>query len=124
MDGRDLYCLRRDSAALDASAQDEPAVRLLPRFDVSLLGYRSRELSVAAEQAKRVHPGGGIVHQTLLVDGWIMGTWSSTVVRGRMQISVAPFEPLPEDVRAAVAREAGDIGHFLGRDVSVELVQP
>jgi hypothetical protein len=37
-------------------------VRLLPRFDIYLLGYQKRDLAVQPQYAKRINAGGGIVH--------------------------------------------------------------
>jgi hypothetical protein len=39
-------------------------VRLLPAFDTYLLGYRRRDLAVAAEFGRRVNAGGGMVRPT------------------------------------------------------------
>jgi hypothetical protein len=82
----------------------EPVVRLLPSFDTYLLGYRSRDLAVAPEHARRVRPGGGWLHPVLTVGGRVAGTWRLA----RHEAIVEPFEPLDpalwEDESADVAR--------------------
>ncbi len=69
----------------------EPHVRLLPRFDTYLLGYRDRDLLLPAAHSKRVNSGGGMVAATVLVDGEVAGLWRKQ--RGRTGgITVEWFE--------------------------------
>ena len=57
--------------------EDGPVGRvLLPAFDELLLGWRDRTPTVAAEHARAVHPGGGILRPVILEDGVAVGTWS------------------------------------------------
>ncbi len=106
-----------------AAAPDEPpapVVRLLPRYDVYLLGYRSRDFALAREYAGRVNAGGGIVHQTILVDGRLVGTWSSSRAKGALVVTLEPFEPLGPEVHAALADDVADLGRFLGLPARLE----
>src|SRR5207248_674839 len=57
------------------AAADPPPVRLVPSYDPYLLGYRSRALAVPDAYAKRIHPGGGLLHPALLAGGQAAGTW-------------------------------------------------
>ncbi|MFF5207434.1 winged helix DNA-binding domain-containing protein [Streptosporangium sp. NPDC000396] len=82
-------------------------VRLLPAFDEYLLGWRTRSGVLADAHARSVHPGGGILRPTVLVDGLIRGTWSLNGPR----LTVSPFE---EEIPAG--EEAEDVRRFLGRD--------
>jgi hypothetical protein len=54
-----------------------PPPRLLPAFDPYLLGWKDRAFAVPAEHARRVHPGGGMLRATAVVDGTVVGTWSA-----------------------------------------------
>lgn len=99
----------------------EPCIRLLGAYDPYLLGYRSRDLIVAAPHAKKVHPGGGYLRPVLLVDGRAAGTWQ--LKRGRrVRLKVQLFERLKTDVWAALESEAADLLAFLGmpQDVAIE----
>jgi uncharacterized protein YcaQ len=89
-------------------------VRLLPGFDNYLIGHASRDFAVPPEHAGRVWPGGGIIRPTLLVDGLVIGTWTTRRAKGRNQISIDAFAPLEADVRAALEDEVRDIGRFEG----------
>ncbi|MEU7984291.1 winged helix DNA-binding domain-containing protein [Streptosporangium canum] len=86
------------------------AVRLLPAFDEYLLGWRTRSGVLADAHARAVHPGGGILRPTVLVDGVIRGTWS---LNGPT-LTVSPFEA----ERLPVQAEAEDVSRFLGRPVT------
>ncbi|SFK22804.1 Winged helix DNA-binding domain-containing protein [Streptosporangium canum] len=86
------------------------AVRLLPAFDEYLLGWRTRSGVLADAHARAVHPGGGVLRPTVLVDGVIRGTWS---LNGPT-LTVSPFEA----ERLPVQAEAEDVFRFLGRPVT------
>jgi hypothetical protein len=90
------------------------AVRLLPAFDTYLMGYGSRAHAVDEAGAKRILPGGGVLRPTICVDGRFAGLWSNKRSGKRLTISLEPFEPLSEEVMAAIEREARDIGRFEG----------
>jgi hypothetical protein len=113
--GRPLMSLR--------AARPRPAradlVRLLPRFDTYLLGYRSREFAVPRRFAKEVHPGGGIIHPTMVRAGEVVGTWR--LDRGRRAVRVAshPFHLLTRQMWRALEREAADVGRFLGLEAAI-----
>ncbi|MGI5288793.1 winged helix DNA-binding domain-containing protein [Nonomuraea polychroma] len=83
-----------------------PVLRLLPAFDEYMMGWRSRDPILAAEHAKQVFPGGGVLRPVVLVDGAIRGVWG----RKGAQVSVRPFEKLPEDL---LDDEIADVGRFL-----------
>jgi hypothetical protein len=96
-----------------------PSVRLLPRFDTYLLGYSTRELAVKTQYARRILPGGGILHAALLVDGQALGRWSLKRRRDRLEVKVEPFEDLPPGVEPGLEAEAEDLGRFLNRKSSL-----
>ena len=110
--GQPAWLLKTRAGWLD-EAPPRPIVRLLPSFDTYLLGYRDRRLSVAPEYARHIHPGGGILHPTLLVDGRAHGVWRSGRKRDRLEVVVAPFEDMPVAVQAALDAVVADLGHFL-----------
>jgi hypothetical protein len=89
-------------------------VRLLPRFDIYLLGYRDRRRILAPELEAKIRPGGGILAANLLVDGRIAGTWSSKLRGKTLELSVQPFEELPARLLPVLEQEAERVGRFLG----------
>ena len=93
-------------------------VRVLGAFDPYLLGYSKRELGVSAEGLRRVHPGGGVISPTVLVDGVMVATWGRRRTAGGMRVTVEPLAGLSDGVRAGIDEEVGEIGRFLGEEVS------
>jgi Winged helix DNA-binding domain len=89
-------------------------VRLLPMFDAYVLAWRSRDLVLAERHRRRVIPGGGMIHQAVVTDGVIGGTWSATVRGERLQVSIQPFARPDPAIRRALAAEAEDLGRFRG----------
>jgi hypothetical protein len=99
-----------------------PVARLLPAFDSYLLGYRDREHAVAPEHAPAVHPGGGIIRPTVLVDGRVVGTWRIERSRAPARLAVQAFTGLDRATVSGVERETADVGRFTGRDLTLTMV--
>ncbi len=110
---RPAWMLKRHAAWLDEFPLHSPAVRLLPSFDTYLLGYRKRDLIVESQYARRIHPGGGILHPTLIVDGWAVGTWKSKRQKDHLDIIVEPFDTLTPEIHVKLEAEITDIARFL-----------
>jgi hypothetical protein len=104
--------LRRSGDLVDLIRRDDPPGRLppklLPAFDPYLLGWSDRSFAVAPADARRVHPGGGILRPTALANGRAVGTWTARAGR----VTIDPFGPLAPTVDAALAREAADVARF------------
>lgn len=105
-------------------APSAPIVRLLPRFDTYMLSYRSRDLMLAPQHARRVLPGGGILNATVLVDGRLLGVWKLLRDKRKATIVVEPFEPLASDVRDGIEEEAAGVSRFFGLPASVSYAGP
>lgn len=115
------WMLRAQAAWLDDPAPAGPVVRLLPAFDTLWLGYRSRAVMLAPEHARRIVPGGGVLHPALLVDGKAAGTWRIRRRRAGIDLLVDPFGNLADDVREGLALEAADVGRFLGAEATLQI---
>lgn len=97
------------------------AVRLLPRYDSYLLGYQDRGFMIDDAYARRVHPGGGLIKESMAVDGRLIGTWRLKKRKADAVIHVDLFEPLEQDSLAKLNSEAERLGQFLGQSVSINL---
>ena len=100
-----------DLAGRDPAPADIPA-RLLPAFDPYLLGWTDRTFAVAAEHARRVHPGGGVVRAVATSDGVAVGTWSTRRRSGRLSVSIDSWAPRETETRAELEAEAADVARF------------
>jgi len=94
-----------------------PCVRLLGAFDAYLLGYARRDLALSPTFARRIQAGGGWIHQALVVDGRVVGTWRLQRTAGGLAVTVEPFEAIPRNVQPRLEGEAQDVGRFFGLNV-------
>ena len=111
--GRPAWMLREHLAWLDEFPTQAPVVRLLPGFDTYLLGYRSRDLVVSPQYAKRINAGGGMITPTLAVDGRAMGAWKLKRQKSSVDVALKPFEELTAEIQPGLQAEVQDIGRFL-----------
>ena len=117
--GSPAWMLKTQVAWLDELPTHPPIVRLLPRFDIYLLGYQKRDLALSPQYAKRINAGGGIVHPTVLVDGRVLGTWKSKHLKNHLEVLVEPFEQLAPEIVEELEAEIEDIARFLGVITSI-----
>src|SRR3972149_1300519 len=90
-----------------------PVVRLLPNFDVFLLGHRDKGHLVDAAHYKRVYRKAGWISAAVLVDGRVAGVWTPERKGRRLVVRVEPFAPLSRAVREGIEAEGGGGGRFL-----------
>jgi hypothetical protein len=118
IDHQPAWMLETHRNWLDDLAGDETTIRLLPRYDTYLLGYRNRSLQVETHYAKRVNAGGGIIHPTLLIDGQVAGLWHMQKQKERLVVKLEPFAALTPDQHSKVVIEIQDLARFLGISVN------
>ncbi len=117
--GKPAWMPQNRLAWLDEPAPAAPFVKLIPRYDNYLLGYSSRGLVAASEHEARIHPGGGIIHAVVLVDGRAAGTWELKRRGESLELIVDPFEKIPPVVIDGIKAEMAKISHFLGKDIVI-----
>jgi hypothetical protein len=118
--GMRAWMLQEQEAWLAVQPAIGPLVKLLPAFDIYLLGYKKRDLIVYSEYTKRIKAGGGMLKPVLLVNGRARGTWKSTRKRDVLEVSVEPFEKLTSAEEQALQAEAVKLGLFLGARVIIQ----
>ncbi|MDP9486598.1 MAG: winged helix DNA-binding domain-containing protein, partial [Actinomycetota bacterium] len=100
---------------------DTPAPpRFLPEFDNLILSHADRARVIADEHRKAISSRNGMVPATILVDGFVSGTWKAERTRGRATLVIEPFEPLPKEDRDALAEEGERLLRFLAEPEGAE----
>jgi hypothetical protein len=79
--------------------------RFLPDFDNLILSHVDRTRVIADEHRRRIASKNGMVPGTVLVDGFVRGTWRIRRTRGSAALQIEPFEPLAPSDRAALTEE-------------------
>ena len=118
VEGHRAYVLAGDTEFPSA----EKSVRLLPEYDVYVMGFREREHLVpdTVREQVAVHGRGryegpaGV--RFLLVDGVTAGLWERKKLAKRIDLSVTPTRRLN---RAKLEREAKRIGAFYGLEAAL-----
>src|SRR5215203_2274873 len=89
-------------------APDVPApVRLVAPFDNLLLSHANRTRVISDEHRKRLFSGkNGVFPGTVLVDGFVAGTWELVGKGETSSIRVRPYITLKRDAHDAVVSEA------------------
>lgn len=123
IENQPAWMLKIHKARLDEPPMYTSATRLLPAFDIYLLGYKKRELLVPPQYTKRVNAGGGMLKPVLLVDGRVAGIWKSTRKKNQLEISVEPFEQLAPQARTEIEAEAAELARFLGVQTMMSIME-
>jgi hypothetical protein len=103
-------------------------VRLLPEYDVYVMGFRERDQLVPPAVREQVAAHGKGRYEGpagtpfLVVDGVCAGIWGRKKRARRIELSVEPARKLTLDERAGVEAEAERIGAFLGLEPALSIV--
>src|SRR5690606_41828532 len=93
--------------------EDTPApVRLLPKFDNAILSHADRTRITAKEDWPKIGTVNGLIAATVLVDGYVRGTWDIVDDRDGAAVEVTPFIDLTADQEDEIAREARSVLAF------------
>ena len=106
-------------AIRDGSLADHPALAL-PGYDEYVLGYKDRSLHGDASLLDRVVPGGnGVFRATIVRGGSVIATWTRTLARDRVRITVEPFSSLSAPARADAHRALESYAAYLGLEPAI-----
>jgi hypothetical protein len=87
--------------------------RFLPEFDNLILSHFDRTRVIADDYRKAIASRNGMVPATVLVDGFVRGTWKTELVRGKATLVVKPFGTLTKDDCDALAEVGARLVHFV-----------
>lgn len=115
VEGRPAYLLEDEEPTSGASS-----VRLLPEYDVYVMGFRERDQLVPPAVREQVAAHGRGRYEGpagtpfLVIDGVCSGIWSRRKSARKIELTVQPARKLTRPERAGVEAEAERIGVFLG----------
>ncbi|MGF7031830.1 hypothetical protein J2T17_002744 [Paenibacillus mucilaginosus] len=95
-------------------AETPSAPRFLGEFDNMLLSYADRGRVMEDSYRKRVFTSNGIIRATILIDGFVVGTWKLTNSRNCGVLHINSFRGLSMQERDALSEEGARMLHFAG----------
>jgi hypothetical protein len=103
---------------------DTPApARFMAEWDNVLLSHADRSRMVPEEHRARIFTVNGVMPATILLDGFVAGTWKLERRRGAATLRVAPFAPPSPDDEAALAAEGERLLDFAAADATTREVR-
>jgi hypothetical protein len=109
-DSRELLDLP-DAPLPDANT---PApVRFIPEYDNLLISHADRTRIIAAEDYPKVFLSAGRVLGTILVDGFVNGTWKIKKQKKMAVLEITPFTSLTSDDENALMTEGLQLLQFV-----------
>jgi hypothetical protein len=113
-----------DHPAMNIEDPETPAPeRFLPEFDNVLLSFSNRTRVVADEHRPKVYVPVLRVRATILVDGFVAGTWKTEKAKGTTTLKIEPFARLSKASRLALTEEGEGLVRFIGYDTKNHAVQ-
>ncbi|HLL45439.1 MAG TPA: winged helix DNA-binding domain-containing protein [Longimicrobiaceae bacterium] len=101
---------------------DTPApARFMAEWDNVLLSHADRTRVISEEHRRRIFTPNGIFPGTILVDGFVAGTWKIERHRGVATLRVEPFAPLAAEDQAALAEEGERLLAFAAAEIPAEV---
>ncbi len=108
--GKELF----DLPEAPRPAPDTPAPpRFLPEFDNLILSHADRTRVIAYDYRKLLASKNGMVPATVLVDGFVRGTWKIGRTRRKTTLQIEPFESLVQKDLDALAEEGELLLRFI-----------
>jgi hypothetical protein len=118
--GKELFDLP-DAPRPDPDTPAPP--RFLPEFDNLILSHANRTRMIANDHRKVIASKNGMVPATVLVDGFVRGTWKTEQTRGKVRLVIEPFESLSKKEREALSEEGRRLGCFVAEPENIETVE-
>src|SRR5437660_2921123 len=86
---------------------------LLPNYDEYTVGYTDRSAIFDALHTNKLDPRGGLLTNTMVLDGQVIGTWKRTFKKNTIVLEANSFISLGDTETRAFAAAASRYGEFL-----------
>ena len=94
--------------------------RFLPEFDNLILSHADRTRVISDDYRKAIASKNGMVPATILIDGFVRGTWKTERAREKATLVIEPFEFLAKKDRDALSEEGEWLLHFVSESEGAE----
>lgn len=116
--GRILY----DLPDAEIVEREAPApVRFMPDYDNLIIGHKDRTHIIADEDYNKVFLSAARVSATILIDGFVAGTWKIESKKGHATLNISPFRNINADDQRALLEEGERLVRFVA-DQAEEVV--
>jgi hypothetical protein len=88
--------------------------RFLPEFDNLILSHADRTRIIAEDHRRIIASKNGMVPATVLIDGFVRGTWKAERTRRTSALVIELFEPLPKKGPDTLVEEGERLIQFIG----------
>ncbi|MFX1491846.1 MAG: winged helix DNA-binding domain-containing protein [Promethearchaeota archaeon] len=112
LNGKSRWLLEQDLDTLLETPVESHPVRLLPNFDIFLLGHKDKSHIVDEGHYKRVFKKAAWIAPVLLCDGRAIGTWKHKRTSKKLIVNIEPFAQLTKIQRNDVEVEVQRLGDF------------
>ena len=113
--GRELFDL---PGAPRPDARIKVPVRFLPEYDNILLSHADRTRIISDVDRKQLFFGGGVLTSTILVDGFVHGTWKIARKGKTATLEIRPYRSLAKKDVAALTAEGKRLLSFAAPEAS------
>ncbi len=112
--GRELF----DLQGMPLPDADTPApLRFIPEYDNLLIAHADRTRVIADADRPKVFLSAARVLGTILVDGFVSGTWKLSKTRKSSELIISPFAPLAASVHDELLAEGESLLRFAEPDM-------
>lgn len=94
-------------------------VRLLPRWDEVLIAYQYRDRIAPKRFISQLYTKNGIIEASLLVDGFVAGTWALARTKTDAVVRIRPFAPIPPAAERNALAEGDALSYLLAPEAKV-----
>jgi hypothetical protein len=109
-----LFLRAQDESLLQDGEVSLPVIRLLPKFDPILMGYRDKTRFIDREHIERVYRTAGQVEAVILLNGRVAATWRAALLgKGLLRFTLDPFLPFSKPEQAILEEAVEKMRVFL-----------
>ncbi|MFX1301501.1 MAG: winged helix DNA-binding domain-containing protein, partial [Promethearchaeota archaeon] len=106
------WILKNDLSLLQKTKKSTRPVRLLPHFDIFLLGHKDKNHIVDETHYKQVFKKAAWIAPVLLCDGQAIGTWKQKRTGKKVTVIAEPFDTLTKSQIDDIEAETQRLGDY------------